>query len=83
MEEGNNVLYNTLEKVQSKITEDIFDAPAWAAKTGRSRKINQMLLEEEDLSNLTETGMLKLPSSLFDSYGCCTLLEGVSAMLPK
>ncbi|KAJ1401367.1 hypothetical protein SESBI_28879 [Sesbania bispinosa] len=62
------IVYNdVLENVMYKKSEETLNAPAWAAKIGRSRKIDQMLLMEEDFSNLTETGMLKLPSSLFDS----------------
>ncbi|KAJ1378871.1 hypothetical protein SESBI_47390 [Sesbania bispinosa] len=67
MEERIIINNDVLEKVLNEKTEGTLDASVWAAKIGRSRKINQTLLEAEDLSNLTETGMLKLPRSLFDS----------------
>ncbi|KAJ1433752.1 hypothetical protein SESBI_05899 [Sesbania bispinosa] len=67
MEERISVNNDVLEKVLHKKTEGTLNAPAWAAKIGRSRKIDQTLLKAEDLSNLTETGVLKLPRTLFDS----------------
>ncbi|KAJ1395820.1 30S ribosomal protein S17 [Sesbania bispinosa] len=67
MEERIIINNDVLEKVLNVKTEDTLDAPVWDAKIGRSRKINQTLFKAEDLSNLTEIGMLKLPRSLFDS----------------
>ncbi|KAJ1406971.1 pilus assembly protein [Sesbania bispinosa] len=67
MEERLIVNNDVLEKVLHKKTEGTLDAPSLAAKIGTSRKIDQTLLKAEDLSNLTESGMLKLPISLFYS----------------